>query len=120
MIQNSLERLLAGVAAALREDIAPQLEDEFARGQALAGAEILENLVPRVQWRADDAEAVIALIRPLLADPPRGGRDAHLRALAEAQRGGTRALDVVARAARARGRAPQSRPRAPSFHDAGT
>jgi hypothetical protein len=95
MIQNSLERLLVGVAAALREDIAPQLEDEFARGQALAGAEILENLVPRVQWRADDAEAVIALIRPLLADPPSGGRDEHLRALAEAQRSGTRAPDVA-------------------------
>jgi hypothetical protein len=95
MMQNSLERLLAGVATALREDIAPQLEDEFARGQALAGAEILENLVPRVQWRADDAEAVIALVRPLLTDPPHGGRDEHLRALAEAQRGGTRALDVA-------------------------
>ena len=96
MIQNSLERLLAGVAAALREDIAPQLEDEFARGQALAGAEILENLVPRVQWRADDAEAVIALVRPLLADPPRpADRDEHLRALADAQRSGTRALDVA-------------------------
>jgi len=95
MIQNSLERLLAGVAAALREDIAPQLEDEFARGQALAGAEILENLVPRVQWRADDAEAVIALVRPLLPDPPASDdRDAHLRALAESQRGGTRALEV--------------------------
>ena len=96
MMQNSLERLLAGVASALREDIAPQLEDEFARGQALAGAEILENLAPRAQWRADDAEAVIALIRPLLTDPPPDGdRDAHLRALADAQRGGTRALDVA-------------------------
>ena len=42
MIQNSLERLLGGVAAALRDEIAPALEDEFARGQALAGAEILE------------------------------------------------------------------------------
>jgi hypothetical protein len=96
MMQNSLERLLAGVAAALREDIAPALEDEFARGQALAGAEILENLVPRVQWRVDDAEAVIALVRPLLADPPAdvADRDAHLQALADAQRSGTRALDV--------------------------
>ena len=109
MIQNSLERLLAGVAAALREDIAPQLEDEFARGQALAGAEILENLVPRVQWRADDAEAVIALIRPLLADPPSGGRDEHLRALADAQRRRHARARRLARAARARGRAPQGR-----------
>jgi hypothetical protein len=95
MMQNSLERLLVGVATALREDIAPALEDEYARGQALAGAEILENLVPRVQWRADDAEAVIALVRPLLAAPPDGGRDEHLRALADAQRSGTRALDVA-------------------------
>jgi hypothetical protein len=95
MMQNSLERLLAGVAAALREDIAPALEDEFARGQALAGAEILENLVPRVQWRVDDAEAVIALIRPLLSEPPpEGDRDAHLLALADAQRAGRPAMDV--------------------------
>jgi hypothetical protein len=84
VIQNSLERLLGGVAAALREDIAPALEDEFARGQALAGAEILEQLVPRVQWRAD--EAAIAIIRPLLEEDA-GDRDAHLRALAELQRG---------------------------------
>ena len=85
MIQNSLGRLLGGVAEALRHDIAPALEDEFARGQALAGAEILENLVPRVQWRADDAAAVIALIGPLLAREA-GDRDDHLRALAEVQR----------------------------------
>lgn len=84
MIQNSLERLLRGVAAALRDDIAPVLEDEFARGQALAGAEILEQLVPRVQWR-DDEEA-IAIIRPLLGFDA-GDRDASLRALAELQRG---------------------------------
>jgi hypothetical protein len=83
-MQNSLERLLGGVAAALRDDIAPLLEDEFARGQALAGAEILEQLVPRVQWRADDA--AIAIIRPLLGHDA-GDRDAHLRALAELQRG---------------------------------
>lgn len=94
MMQNSLERLLVGVATALREDIAPALDDEYARAQALAGAEILENLVPRVQWRADDAEAVIALIRPLVGEVE-GGRDEHLRALAEAQRSGTRALDVA-------------------------
>jgi hypothetical protein len=97
VIQNSLERLLAGVATALREDIAPALGDEYSRSQALAGAEILEQLVPRVQWRADDAEAVIALVRPLLSDQPADAtdRDAHLRALAEQQRGGTRALDVA-------------------------
>ena len=73
-MQNSLERLLAGVAAALREDIAPALEDEYARGQALAGAEILENLVPRVQWRADDAE------------PQPTGTDALDAALAQLER----------------------------------
>ena len=50
-----------------------------------------------MQWRADDAAAVIALVRPLLEDPPAdtADRDAHLRALAELQRGDTRALDVA-------------------------
>ena len=83
MMQNSVDRLLLGVATVLRNDIAPQLQDEFARGQALAGAEILENLAPRVQWRADDAEAVVALVAPVLAG------------LADVQRSGTRALDVA-------------------------
>ena len=97
MMQNSVERLLLGVAAALREEILPQLDDDFARGQALAGAEILENLAPRVQWRTDDAEAVIALVRPFLKRdcPSLCSRDEYLRALAEAQREGTRALDVA-------------------------
>jgi hypothetical protein len=94
VIQNSLERLLVGVATALRVEIAPRLEDEFARGQALAGAEILENLAPRVQWRVDDAEAVVALIRPLLTAPPGPSAEDHLRALAEQQRGGESALEA--------------------------
>jgi hypothetical protein len=94
VIQNSLERLLVGVATALRAEIAPRLEDEFARGQALAGAEILENLAPRVQWRVDDAEAVISLIRPLLAAPPGSSAEDHLRALAQQQRGGESALEA--------------------------
>lgn len=114
MIQNSLERLLIGLAMALRHDIAPALTDDFARRQALAGTEIVENLVTRVRWREDELAQVVATIRPLLdaadelapdapelarvrrirlLERPAAGarhdplalRDAHLRALADVQ-----------------------------------
>jgi hypothetical protein len=64
--QNSLERLLEGVAAALREVVAPAVNDRYARSQAESAAELLENLAPRVAWRAGIAEAELARLRPLL------------------------------------------------------
>jgi hypothetical protein len=110
VIQNSLERLLEGIAAALRRDVAPALDDAYARSQALAGAELIENLAGRVEWRCADLAAVVDSVRPILAEavriapdlelarevltqPAPGGdnaallraRDRHLAALAELQ-----------------------------------
>ncbi len=112
MMHNSLERLLGGIADALRQDIAPAVVDDFARRQALAAAEILEQLVSRVQWRAEDLTAVVIAVRPALeaaialapeaaalesvrevlrtplredADGLLTARDDHLRALAAVQ-----------------------------------
>jgi hypothetical protein len=67
-MQNSLERLLDGMAAALVEVVAPGLgDDPYARGQALACAELLRNLAPRVEWRCGDLAEVVRRARALLA-----------------------------------------------------
>lgn len=108
-MQNSLPRLLAGIAVALRTEIAPAVGDPLTRRQAVAGAELLEQLATRVTWIPDEQRAVAAAIWPLLdealelaphapelaavrdaiehpAADPLEARDTHLRALADVQR----------------------------------
>ncbi|WP_181778791.1 hypothetical protein [Pseudonocardia pini] len=46
----SLPAVLAGVARALREEVLPQVTDDYARMQVKAIAELMGNLVPRVTW----------------------------------------------------------------------
>lgn len=100
-MQNSLERLCEGIATSLREDVAPAVEDPYARAQVTAAIELLGNLAVRVEWRSgllrDEIDHVRAVLetapeRPALLDEPvpAGGpglvasRDAHLDALARA------------------------------------
>ncbi len=67
-MQNSIERLFAGLAHALHHDVLPQLTDSYARSQVTAAIEILGNLSTRVTWAdhvdpdslADLAKAVAA------------------------------------------------------------
>ena len=54
MIQNSLPRLLDGIAQSLHDAVLPNVADSFARGQTLAAIELLRNLASRTQW-GDDA-----------------------------------------------------------------
>jgi hypothetical protein len=65
-VQNGLDRLLDGIAGALREDVLPEVEDSFARSQLLAAGELLANLAGRVEWRCDalatDVDSVDALL----------------------------------------------------------
>lgn len=49
-MQNSIERLFAGLAHALHHDVLPQLTDTYARSQVTAAIEILGNLSTRVTW----------------------------------------------------------------------
>jgi hypothetical protein len=49
-VNNSLDRLFAGIVASLRSEIIPRLDDEFARGQAYAAVDLLNNLRPRIDW----------------------------------------------------------------------
>lgn len=61
MIQGSLDRIFEGMAAQLREVVAPDLPEGYARAQALAMAELLGNLATRVEWRCDQLAEAVAL-----------------------------------------------------------
>ena len=63
-MQNSLERLFDGIATSLRENVAPAVEDPFAKAQVAATIELLANLAVRVEWRADLLREEIERIRP--------------------------------------------------------
>ncbi len=52
-MQGSAKRMLEAIAYSLRDFVAPRVQDEFARTQLEAAAEVLENLAVRVDWRAD-------------------------------------------------------------------
>jgi hypothetical protein len=52
-MQNSLDRLFAGMAATLADEVAPALNDPYLRSQATAAAELLRTLAPRLIWDAD-------------------------------------------------------------------
>ena len=100
-MQNGLDRLLDGIAVALREDVLPEVEDSFARSQLLAAGELLANLSGRVEWRCDalaaDVEGIDAVLGREPGRSPSGNaellaaRDAALADLAEVQ---ARGLDT--------------------------
>lgn len=46
----ALERLFAGMIATLRSDVIPQVQDPFARGQAVGLIDLINNIAPRVEW----------------------------------------------------------------------
>lgn len=97
-VQNGLDRLLDGIAVALREDVLPEVDDSFARSQLLAAGELLANLCGRVEWRCDALAADVEGIHELLGRPPEplpsgnaellAARDAALADLTEVQRRG--------------------------------
>jgi hypothetical protein len=66
MLYNSLDRLLDGIAATLRDEIAPRLPDPYARGQAHAAAELLAHLAEHVEWRCDQLRTEIDAARALV------------------------------------------------------
>src|SRR4051794_23911006 len=52
-MQNSLERLLGGMAATLADEVAPAIGDPYLRSQAVTAAELLRTLAPRLVWDLD-------------------------------------------------------------------
>jgi hypothetical protein len=85
MMHNSLDRLLDGIAATLRDEVAPQLQDHYVRAQAQAAAELLAHLAEHVEWRCDQLRAEIDAVRELLASDsvPRADTILDNRALIE-------------------------------------
>jgi hypothetical protein len=69
MIQNSLPRLLEGIAQSLHDAVLPNVSDSFARGQTLAAIELLRNLASRTQWGDDEARAEAQRLVDALAAP---------------------------------------------------
>lgn len=79
-MNNTLDRLFAGLIASLQGEIIPRLDDEFARGQAYAAVDLLNNLRPRIDWATGPlAEQItaqlaaaqgVAAVLPSMAPPP--------------------------------------------------
>jgi hypothetical protein len=120
MMQNSLERLLEGMAASLHTTVLPVVDDDFARGQVRACIELLGNLATRVEWRCDQLAEVVEHARAALVPAAQDGpavrtfleapapvgqaalleaRRAALAAVAEAQAWAARVDDAEASAA---------------------
>jgi hypothetical protein len=66
MLQITLDRLMSGIADALRESVAPSLTDAFARSQAETAANLIDNLSTRVDWRSDILHAEVSRLEDLL------------------------------------------------------
>ena len=98
-MQNSLERLYDGIATSLREDVAPAVDDPYAKAQVSAAIELLANLAVRTEWRScllrEEIDRVRAVLETAHEPPavlnaplPEGGPDlalaraAHLDAIA--------------------------------------
>ena len=96
MMYNSLDRLLDGIAATLRDEVAPQVDDPYIRAQAHAAAELIAHLAEHVEWRCDQLRAEIDAARLVLHVDDDGlvldnreliaTHDAVLAAVAERQR----------------------------------
>ena len=97
MMYNSLDRLLDGIAATLRDEVAPHVDDPYVRAQAHAAAELIAHLSEHVEWRCDQLRASIDAARLVLrVDDPAvsiidnqeliATHDALLLAVAERQR----------------------------------
>lgn len=66
-MQNSLERLLTGMATALHERVLPLLDDRAAAAQVTAAIELLGNLSTRVTWDVGALVTVRDRVTPVLA-----------------------------------------------------
>src|ERR1700744_3445873 len=67
---DSPQRLLHAIAVALTEEVAPHVDDPFARMQCKAAAELLANLADELDWaraplqrRNDELRAILDALR---------------------------------------------------------
>jgi aminoglycoside phosphotransferase (APT) family kinase protein len=69
-LQVPLSRLFEGLAAVLRDDVAPGVADSYARSQISAAIELLANLATRVEWSAGAQLEAVAGARSVLEAAP--------------------------------------------------
>lgn len=67
-MNNSLDRLIEGIIATLRNDVIPNVTDAYARGQAVGVIDLLNNLAPRLDWARAPLDAAVATRRAALAE----------------------------------------------------
>ena len=103
-MNNSFQRMFEGMAATLRNEVIPQVSDEFARGQAFGVIYMLNSVALRSNWSpefvGEQIAAQVALsesLEPLLANT-----DAPDSPQAAAVVLGTQALEAVRDANEAR------------------
>lgn len=87
-MNNSLPRLIDGMVAALRNEIIPHVDTEFARGQAFGLIYMLKSIKLRASWSSEflgGQLAALAAAGEALQDAmPDGSLDALLPRLADA------------------------------------
>lgn len=67
-MNNSLDRLIQGIIATLRNDVIPNVTDAYARGQAVGVIDLLNNVAPRLDWDRAPLDAAVATRRTALAE----------------------------------------------------
>jgi hypothetical protein len=67
-MQNSLERILVGLAQSLSADVLPHVDDPYARSQLSSAAELVLALADRVEWRCSDLHNTITRVHAVLAE----------------------------------------------------
>jgi hypothetical protein len=90
-MNNSLERLIEGMIATLRNHVIANISDAYARGQAIGVIDLLNNIGPRIEWaRAPIVQAIeakrkaIAEARALTPGAPKSAASPSIDALVEA------------------------------------
>lgn len=67
-MNNSLDRLIDGMIATLRDQVIPQVKEDFSRGQAYGVIDLLNNLKLRIDWAVLPLRARIAMQQALIAE----------------------------------------------------
>jgi hypothetical protein len=74
---DSPQRLLQGIAVALTEEVAPHVDDPFARMQCKAAAELLANLADELDWAQAPLQRRNDELRTILDALRRSGWSGH-------------------------------------------
>lgn len=66
-----LSRMIEGIIATMRSDVIPHVSDPYARGQAVGVIDLLNNMVPRVEWAQAPLMELVEAKRSVLLEVER-------------------------------------------------